>query len=64
MKSFITFIVAFLKIFIAVKVGYLLYLTSTKPESHPVSDLLWWMCFLIFDIWLFNNLPNSKDEES
>lgn len=63
MKTFISFIFLIIKIVIAVKVFYLLYLTYHIKSDENNSDLIWWGCFLIFDVWLMTNLPDVDKKE-
>jgi hypothetical protein len=39
-----------------------LYLTSKNPEQHPITELIWWIGFLVFDMWIVNQLPDSITE--
>jgi hypothetical protein len=59
--SFYTFFHILVRIYIFAKVFYLLFMTSSYPESYPISMLTWWIYFLVFDIWLEVILPNKKD---
>ena len=62
MRSFLSFLIVFIKIFIFVKVAIVLYLTSKNPEQHPITELIWWIGFLVFDMWIVNQLPDSITE--
>jgi hypothetical protein len=48
----LTFVSALLRIFILIKVSYLLFMTNLYPNEYPLSLLNWWIYYLIFDIWL------------
>ena len=63
MRSFLSFIIVFVKIFVAVKVTILLFMTKSNPEEYPISDLIWWIGFLVFDMWVVNQLPDSITED-
>lgn len=63
MRAFLSFLIVFIKIFIFVKVVIVLYQTSQFPDEHPVNDLIWWSGFLVFDMWLIKQLPDTKEEE-
>jgi predicted permease len=52
-----------LKIFILIKVGYLLFLTNLYPESYPLQLLNWWIYFLIFDIWVSSSFKFLKNDD-
>ena len=39
-------------------------MTSTYPETYPITTLTWWVYFLIFDIWLEVVLPTSKNYQN
>ena len=62
MITFYRFFYTLVRIYIFAKIFYLLYMTSSYPESYPISMLTWWMYFLIFDIWLEIMLPTNKDD--
>lgn len=64
MRAFFSFLLVFVKIFIFVKVAIVLYMTSKYPDSHPINELIWWSGFLVFDMWLVKQLPDTKEEES
>jgi hypothetical protein len=61
-----TLVSLIIRIIIFLNVFYLLAMTSFYPESYPLSLLNWWIYYLIFDIWLLNNIKilddNKKDE--
>ena len=57
--KFYQFFNAVIKLFILVKVSYLLFMTSYNPEAYPLSMLNWWIYFLIFDIWLITMFPKN-----
>ena len=63
MRSFLSFIILFVKIFIAVKVTIILFMTKSNPEEYQISDLIWWIGFLVFDMWVINQLPDSITED-
>ena len=63
MRSFLSFIIVFVKIFVAVKVTILLFMTKSNPEEYQISDLIWWIGFLVFDMWVINQLPDSITED-
>jgi hypothetical protein len=58
------FIIIIFRIFVIVKVGFLLTMTSQYPETYPLSLLNWWIYYLIFDIWLLTTfkLDNHKEQ--
>ena len=64
MKTFFTFILFAIKLYIIFKVGSLLYYTTTDPINYPIEKLTWWIYFLVFEIWLFQSikdLPKTND---
>jgi len=63
MRAFFSFLLVFVKIFIFVKVAIVLYQTSRFPDEYPVNDLIWWTSFLVFDMWLVKQLPDTKEDE-
>jgi hypothetical protein len=63
MKILISFIMVILRIFILVYMVYLLYMTKKHPSEYPVENLIWWICFLCFDIWLQFMMPNDEKKE-
>jgi hypothetical protein len=65
MRAFLAFLILFIKIFIAVKVIMILYMSKSNPEEYPTSELIWWSSFLVFDMWVQKQLPDSPtDDES
>ena len=62
MKEFFTFLLVVVKIYIFAKISVILYLTKTNPQEHPINELIWWSSFLVFDLWLMKQLPDSKEE--
>ena len=67
MRAVFSFLLVFVKIFIFVKVAIVLYMTSKYPDSHPISELIWWGVFLVFDMWIVDQLPDtpvSEDESN
>jgi hypothetical protein len=44
----LTFVSALLRIFILIKVSYLLVMTNLYPNVYPLSLLNWWIYYLIF----------------
>ena len=63
MKKFLIFLVIVVRIYIATKILVLLYLNNLNPDLHPISELTWWIYFLVFDIWLQQILPDNPKEE-
>lgn len=60
-----SFMFIFLRIFVFLKILTLFILTSVQPDKHPISDLTWWIYFLVFDVWVSSMVPNpeqTKDE--
>lgn len=63
MKKILIFLVIVARIYIAIKILVLLYLSNLNPDLNPISDLTWWIYFLVFDIWLQQILPDNPKEE-
>lgn len=63
MKGLISILLIVLRICVFVKVIYLLYMTKRFPSDYPMNDLIWWICYLCFDIWLQFILPNENEKE-
>jgi len=63
MKKFLIFLTIVVRIYIATNILVLLYLTNLNSDRHPISDLTWWIYFLVFDIWLQLILPKSPDDD-
>jgi hypothetical protein len=51
-----------IKIFVFIKISYLLILTSFYPETYPLHLLNWWIYYLIFDVWLLMSFKLTKGE--
>jgi hypothetical protein len=62
MKIFFNFIFLIIRVFVIVKVFYLLYNTKEKVEN--TNDLIWWSCFLVFDVWLQISSKMLEDKNS
>jgi hypothetical protein len=50
------------KIFVLIKISYLLIVTSFYPETYPLHLLNWWIYYLIFDVWLLMSFKFTKEE--
>ncbi len=50
MENFIKFITSLIKFLIIIKMGYLFTMNYLYPEEYPLSNLTWWIYFLVFDI--------------
>jgi hypothetical protein len=48
------------QVYIALRIGIILYLINIDPKHHSINDALWWVCILILDLWL--NLIVFKSE--
>jgi hypothetical protein len=64
MKIFFNLLIFIIKLLITIKVSYLLYMTYNNPTNVIIDKLSWWICLLVFDIWLMYNLPQPKEDES
>lgn len=51
MTNLINTIVGFFRIYLAVKIGYLLVMCYFYPEQYNILDLRWYMYFFVFDSW-------------
>ena len=63
MKGLISILLIVTRIGVFIKVMYLLYMTKQFPSDYPINDLIWWICFLCFDIWLQFMLPSENEKE-
>jgi hypothetical protein len=64
MKIFFNLLIFIIKLLISIKVSYLLYITYNNPTNAIIDKLSWWICLLVFDVWLMSNLPQPKEDES
>ena len=62
MRDFFKLILVLIKIYIFCKIIYLLYMTNHYPSEYPIESLTWWIYFLVFDIWLELNLPQTNSD--
>ena len=46
-----------------IKIIYLFTMNWLYPYEFPLSDLTWWVYFLVFDIWVTLTLTSTKDED-
>jgi hypothetical protein len=60
MLLFLKFLHILLRIFVFAKISYLLWVTHYYPISYNFNELTWWIYFVIFDIWLINNMSNEN----
>ena len=51
MKSFVESILFFIRIYLFVKIFLFLGMSFFKPEEYNISDLKWYIYYLIFDMW-------------
>lgn len=40
------------RVFIFFKMAYLLYFTFTQPQNYKITEMGWFLCFMILDMWL------------
>ena len=40
------------QIYIAIKIGMILYHVHYFPKQHKIDEVFWWLSVLILDIWL------------
>ena len=41
-----------IRVFIFLKMAFLLYVTFTEPQNYKITEMGWFLCFMIFDMWL------------
>lgn len=63
MKEVLKVVTSLLKFIIMIKIIYLFTMNWLYPEEFPLSDLTWWVYFLVFDIWVTLTLTSTKDED-
>jgi len=63
MENFIKFITSLIKFLIIIKMGYLFTMNYLYPEEYPLSDLTWWIYFLVFDIWVMTTINSSTKND-
>jgi hypothetical protein len=52
MKIVLGFFLIIIRIIVAFKVSYWLYKEYNYPEIHSISDIEFYLVFLLFDIWI------------
>jgi len=68
MHNIIDTIIGFFRIYLFVKVGYLLTMCYFHPEQYNILDLRWYMYFFVFDAWTmrvkerYHQVESEKDE--
>jgi len=40
------------RVFIFFKMSYLLYFTFLQPQNFKITEMGWFVCFMILDMWL------------
>jgi hypothetical protein len=63
MENFIKFITSLIKFLIIIKMGYLFTMNYLYPEEYPLSNLTWWIYFLVFDIWVMTTINSSTKND-
>jgi len=63
MENFIKFITSLIKFLIIIKMGYLFTMNYLYPEEYPLSDMTWWIYFLVFDIWVMTTINSSTKND-
>lgn len=63
MKEVLKVATSLLKFIIMIKIIYLFTMNWLYPYEFPLSDLTWWVYFLVFDIWVTLTLTSTKDED-
>lgn len=63
MENFIKFITSLIKFLIIIKMGYLFTMNYLYPEEYPLSDMTWWVYFLVFDIWVMTTINSSTKND-
>jgi hypothetical protein len=51
------------RIFLGVKFLWILVMNTVNPETYPLSDLDWFLYFLVFDIWIHSLSRNVKMDD-
>lgn len=52
MKSFLILLVLIGKIFLGAKILWWIWLKSSNPELHNLSEIEGYLVLLVFDIWI------------
>lgn len=63
MIKFLSFIVAVIKIYIVVKVLYVLFMYTTDHSQYNLNEIIYWSGFMIFDLWITGMIPPISDEK-
>jgi len=63
MKEILKVATSLLKFIIMIKIIYLFTMNWLYPDEFPLSNLTWWVYFLVFDIWVTLTLTSTKDED-
>jgi hypothetical protein len=63
MENFIKFITSLIKFLIIIKMWYLFTMNYLYPEEYPLSDMTWWIYFLVFDIWVMTTINSSTKND-
>ena len=46
-----------------IKIIYLFTMNGLYPDEFPLSNLTWWIYFLVFDVWVTLTLTSTKYED-
>jgi uncharacterized membrane protein len=63
MKEAFKVITSLLKFIIMIKIIYLFTMNGLYPDEFPLSNLTWWIYFLVFDVWVTLTLASTKYED-
>ena len=64
MRNILGFLLLIIKIYISVRVIYVLYMVNNDPSQSYINELIWWSGVLIFDMWITGMLPPITDEDN
>ena len=63
MKETFKVITSLLKFIIMIKIIYLFTMNGLYPDEFPLSNLTWWIYFLVFDIWVMTTINSSTKND-
>jgi hypothetical protein len=63
MKSIISFLILIGRIFVIYSVIKILWISHYDINTQNINNLIWWICLMVFDIWLILTLIGIDGEK-
>lgn len=64
MIKFFNILIILIRIFVIIKITILLYNTRNGFNDSTMESSIWWLLFLVFDIWFELMIPIDRKENN